>query len=161
MLEKEEVVFSSWFHLYLFVYFGPWPTFLFNPVQWITSSSSVVWNVLYKVSDIILLLPPVSYLSANIGVNLRFGVPQSSEPHPPFEESSSIGCLKAVMSLKVQRNRTTLSCSFLIGAIFTKNQTGIPAAPREKNQSDVPQSFALQSHKELNQYNMTLNETAD
>ena len=48
----------------------------------------------------------------------------------PFEESSSIGCLKAVMSLKVQRNRTTLSCSFLIGAIFTKNHTGIPAGTK-------------------------------
>lgn len=45
---------------------------------------------------------------------------------PPLEDSSSIGCLKAVMSLKVQRKRTTLSCSFLIGAIFTKNQTGVP-----------------------------------
>lgn len=44
----------------------------------------------------------------------------------PLEDSSSIGCLKAVMSLKVHRNRTTLSCSFLIGAIFTKNHTGIP-----------------------------------
>jgi len=31
-----------------------------------------------------------------------------------------------VMSLKVQRNKTTLSCSFRIGAIFTKNQTGVP-----------------------------------
>lgn len=30
------------------------------------------------------------------------------------------------MSLKVQRNKTTLSCSFRIGAIFTKNQTGVP-----------------------------------
>lgn len=37
-----------------------------------------------------------------------------------------MGCLKAVMSLKVQRNKTTLSCSFRIGAIFTKNQTGVP-----------------------------------
>lgn len=37
-----------------------------------------------------------------------------------------MGCLKAVMSLKVQRNRTTFSCSFRIGAIFTKNQTGVP-----------------------------------
>ena len=57
--------------------------------------------------------------------------------HPPFEESSSIGCLKAVMSLKVQRNNTTLSCSFLIGAIFTKNQTGIPAA-QTGSQRDGP-----------------------
>lgn len=37
-----------------------------------------------------------------------------------------MGCLKAVMSLKVQRNRTTFSCSFRMGAIFTKNQTGVP-----------------------------------
>lgn len=30
------------------------------------------------------------------------------------------------MSLNVQRNRTTFSCSFRIGAIFTKNHTGVP-----------------------------------
>ena len=30
------------------------------------------------------------------------------------------------MSLKVHRNSTTLSCSLRIGAIFTKNHTGIP-----------------------------------
>lgn len=48
------------------------------------------------------------------------------EQHTPFEESSSIGCLNAVMSLNVHRKSTTFSCSFRIGAIFTKNQTGIP-----------------------------------
>lgn len=57
--------------------------------------------------------------------------PQSWPPcvlsgHPPLHESSSMGCLKAVMSLNVQRNRTTLSCSLRIGAIFTKNHTGVP-----------------------------------
>lgn len=35
----------------------------------------------------------------------------------PLAASSSMGCLKRVMSLKVQRKRTTLSFSFLIGAI--------------------------------------------
>lgn len=35
----------------------------------------------------------------------------------PLVASSSMGCLKRVMSLKVQRKRTTLSFSFLIGAI--------------------------------------------
>lgn len=44
----------------------------------------------------------------------------------PLEESSSMGCLKAVMSLKVHRKRTTFSCSFRIGAILTKNHTGVP-----------------------------------
>lgn len=44
----------------------------------------------------------------------------------PFEESSSIGCLNAVMSLNVHRKSTTFSCSFRIGAIFTKNHTGVP-----------------------------------
>lgn len=34
----------------------------------------------------------------------------------PRVDSSSIGCLKSVMSLKVQRKSTTLSFSFLIGA---------------------------------------------
>lgn len=34
----------------------------------------------------------------------------------PLVASSSIGCLKSVMSLKVQRKSTTLSFSFLIGA---------------------------------------------
>ncbi len=50
----------------------------------------------------------------------------TSEQHAPLEESSSIGCLNAVMSLNVHRKSTTFSCSFRIGAIFTKNQTGIP-----------------------------------
>lgn len=36
--------------------------------------------------------------------------------HPPLVVSSSMGCLKRVMSLKVQRNSTTLSFSFLMGA---------------------------------------------
>lgn len=36
--------------------------------------------------------------------------------HSPFVVSSSMGCLKRVMSLNVQRNRTTLSFSFLMGA---------------------------------------------
>lgn len=51
----------------------------------------------------------------------------------PLEESSSIGCLKAVMSLNVQRNRTTFSCSFRMGAIFTKNQTGVPESMKKTN----------------------------
>ncbi len=50
----------------------------------------------------------------------------------PLDESSSIGCLNAVISLKVQRKRTTLSCSFRMGAIFTKNHTGIPAISAKK-----------------------------
>lgn len=37
-------------------------------------------------------------------------------PVSPLVDSSSIGCLKSVMSLKVQRKSTTLSFSFLIGA---------------------------------------------
>lgn len=44
-----------------------------------------------------------------------------------------MGCLKAVMSLNVQRNRTTFSCSFRMGAIFTKNQTGVPEKYKETN----------------------------
>lgn len=37
-----------------------------------------------------------------------------------------MGCLKRVMSLKVQRNRTTLSFSFLMGATCMYNHTGLP-----------------------------------
>ena len=37
-------------------------------------------------------------------------------PMPPMSfSSSSIGCLKAVMSRKVTKNRTTMSLSFLMG----------------------------------------------
>lgn len=46
--------------------------------------------------------------------------------HKPLDESSSMGCLNAVMSLNVHRKSTTLSCSLRMGAIFTKNHTGIP-----------------------------------
>lgn len=35
------------------------------------------------------------------------------------------------MSLNVQRNRTTFSCSFRMGAIFTKNQTGVPESTKK------------------------------
>ena len=46
---------------------------------------------------------------------------------PPISlESSSIGCLSAIISLKVQRKRTTISLSFLIGDMCIKSQRGVP-----------------------------------
>lgn len=51
--------------------------------------------------------------------------------HKPLDESSSMGCLNAVMSLNVHRKSTTLSCSLRMGAIFTKNHTGIPVQEKE------------------------------
>ena len=46
---------------------------------------------------------------------------------PPISfESSSIGCLSAVISLKVQRNRTTMSLSFLIGDMCINSHRGVP-----------------------------------
>lgn len=44
----------------------------------------------------------------------------------PLEASSSIGCFKAVISLKVNKNKTTTSLSFFIGAICSKSQSGVP-----------------------------------
>ena len=37
-----------------------------------------------------------------------------------------MGCLSAVMSRKVQRNRTTISRSFLIGEICIRSHSGVP-----------------------------------
>lgn len=62
----------------------------------------------------------------------------TNQNYKPLHESSSIGCLKAVMSLKVQRNKTTLSCSFRIGAIFTKNHTGVPERNIKRLVSNLP-----------------------
>ena len=46
---------------------------------------------------------------------------------PPISfASSSMGCLRAVMSLKVQRNRTTTSLSFLIGEMCISSHSGVP-----------------------------------
>ena len=46
---------------------------------------------------------------------------------PPISlDSSSIGCFNAVMSLKVQRKRTTISLSFLMGDICINSQRGVP-----------------------------------
>ena len=46
---------------------------------------------------------------------------------PPISlASSSIGCLRAVMSLKVQRKRTTTSRSFLMGEMCINSQSGVP-----------------------------------
>lgn len=50
----------------------------------------------------------------------------------PLVVSSSMGCLKTVMSLKVQRNRTTLSFSFLIGATCMYSHTGLPDLAEER-----------------------------
>ena len=44
----------------------------------------------------------------------------------PFAFSSSMGCFKAVISLKVQRIKITWSFSFLIGAIFNSSHSGDP-----------------------------------
>ena len=40
--------------------------------------------------------------------------------------SSSIGCLRAVMSLKEQRKRTTTSRSFFTGDTWSRSQRGVP-----------------------------------
>ena len=50
-----------------------------------------------------------------------------SSPMPPMSlVSSSMGCLSAVMSLKVQRNNTTMSRSFLIGEMCIRSHSGVP-----------------------------------
>lgn len=41
-------------------------------------------------------------------------------------ESSSIGFLRAVISRNVNKNRTTIFFSFLIGAMWRSNQIGTP-----------------------------------
>lgn len=46
---------------------------------------------------------------------------------PPLLSSCSMGCLRAVMSLKVSRNRTTRSRSFLMGAICSSSHSGVSA----------------------------------
>ena len=47
---------------------------------------------------------------------------------PPISlESSSIGCLRAVISLNVQRNRTTISLSFFMGEMCSNSHRGVPA----------------------------------
>lgn len=43
------------------------------------------------------------------------------------------------MSLNVQRNSTTFSCSFRMGAIFTKNHTGVPAAEEQGHTYSIQQ----------------------
>ena len=44
----------------------------------------------------------------------------------PFPASFSIGCLRAVMSLKVSKKRMTASFPFFIGAICNKSHSGVP-----------------------------------
>lgn len=56
------------------------------------------------------------------------GEPVDAVKRSPFVVSSSMGCLKSVMSLKVQRKRTTLSFSFLMGATCMYSHIGVPAA---------------------------------
>ena len=45
---------------------------------------------------------------------------------PTSLASSSMGCLRAVMSLNVQRNNTTTSLSFLIGDMCINSHSGVP-----------------------------------
>ncbi len=49
----------------------------------------------------------------------------------PFAASSSIGCFNAVMSRNVSKNRTTMSFSFLIGAICNNSHNGVPNTERK------------------------------
>lgn len=51
----------------------------------------------------------------------------------PLDSSLSSGCLRAVMSRKVHKKRTTTSRSFLMGAICNSSQSGEPAAPITTN----------------------------
>ena len=46
---------------------------------------------------------------------------------PPLLSSDSIGCFRAVMSLKVSRNSTTRSRSFFMGAIWSSSHNGVSA----------------------------------
>jgi hypothetical protein len=46
---------------------------------------------------------------------------------PPLLSSDSIGCFRAVMSLKVSRNNTTRSRSFFMGAIWRSSHSGVSA----------------------------------
>ena len=46
---------------------------------------------------------------------------------PPLLSSDSIGCFRAVMSLKVSRNSTTRSRSFFMGAIWSSSHSGVSA----------------------------------
>ena len=70
---------------------------------------------------------------------------RSDSPMPPTSlASSSMGCLSAVMSLKVQRNSTTMSRSFLIGEMCIRSQSGVPATQSaisekisERNQTNI------------------------
>lgn len=48
----------------------------------------------------------------------------------PFDSSLSSGCLRAVMSRKVHKKRTTTSRSFLMGAICNSSHNGEPVYPR-------------------------------
>lgn len=73
----------------------------------------------------------------------------TNQNYKPLHESSSIGCLKAVMSLKVQRNKTTLSCSFRIGAIFTKNHTGVPERNIKRLVSNLPSHLRVYGSEDL------------
>lgn len=52
--------------------------------------------------------------------------------------SSSIGCLSAVMSLNVSRNKTTTSFSFFIGAICSRSHSGVPAMKHESVNASRP-----------------------
>jgi hypothetical protein len=51
----------------------------------------------------------------------------------PLDSSLSSGCLRAVMSRKVHKKRTTTSRSFLMGAICNSNHRGEPATPITTN----------------------------
>lgn len=53
----------------------------------------------------------------------------------PLEASSSIGCFKAVISLNVNKNKTTTFRSFLIGAMWRSSQSGEPVQCKHENKN--------------------------
>lgn len=60
------------------------------------------------------------------------------------------------MSLNVQRNSTTFSCSFRMGAIFTKNHTGVPAAEEQGHTYSIQQQHLPSLTSTLTVCTMTL-----
>ena len=98
---------------------------------------STCLDLLQHLSIFVHLFPPVQmypicpYFFPSVSIfvlcvpTLRICVPRVVSLLP-LESSASMGCLSGVMSLKVHRNSTTMSFSFLMGAMCRRSHNGVP-----------------------------------
>jgi hypothetical protein len=96
-----------------------WIDFVFGAAKFIKIDRFLVTDFAIRAN---LLRPPITNRSFTIFYIKSYN---NKKANKPFVSSVSIGCLSAVISVNVHRYSTTVSRSFVIGAICINTHIGV------------------------------------